>query len=389
MTETPKLLFMGQAVSQGVFDLAKMCAKRFGATWLHTGTELELDEREAPDLRLIDAPPYDNSTVSARARTWLQYTAAALPFALKTKGRPTLVLSSNPPMLALVGYLCHRLKGWPYVVRVLDVYPDVTQQRDMFDAKHPITRLWSRFNRVVYSKAEAVITLGDVMAERVRQYADDARVIVIPTWVDTETILPMDKADNWFAKEHGLVDGLSVLYSGNYGESHDLSGVFEAMGEFEQGDGVRFVLIGGGGRADEMQAAVASNPQCGLYLPFQPFDVLPYSMTSGDVALVTLGKGTEGISMPSKCYFMMAAGCAILGVSEGDNDLKRVIEAYECGVSLTCDDSAGIAAAIRRFKEDPAYLKRLQANARKAAEEVFDTKVVNQQYMELLTPLVS
>ena len=112
-------------------------------------------------------------------------------------------------------------------------------------------------------------------------------------------------------------------------------------------------------------------------------------MTSGDVALVTLGKGTEGISMPSKCYFMMAAGCAILGVSEGDNDLKRVIEAYECGVSLTCDDSAGIAAAIRRFKEDPAYLKRLQANARKAAEEVFDTKVVNQQYMELLTPLVS
>ena len=77
------------------------------------------------------------------------------------------------------------------------------------------------------------------------------------------------------------------------------------------------LFIGGAGRAEELKEAAAQNPGVGRYLPFQPAEALPYSMTSGDIAVVTLGKGTEGISMPSKCYYMMAAGCAILGLSEG------------------------------------------------------------------------
>ncbi|MDP6943943.1 MAG: hypothetical protein QF464_07325, partial [Myxococcota bacterium] len=119
------------------------------------------------------------------------------------------------------------------------------------------------------------------------------------------------------------------------------------------------------------------------------FETLPYSMTAGDIAIVTLGKGAEGISMPSKCYYMMAAGCAILAVSEGDNDLKRVVETHDCGINLSCSDSAGIARAIQRLRDEPQLLRRYQQNARKAAVQAFDSEVVNAQYFEILRDLTA
>jgi glycosyltransferase involved in cell wall biosynthesis len=84
---------------------------------------------------------------------------------------------------------------------------------------------------------------------------------------------------------------------------------------------------------------------------------------------------------------MMAAGCASLGLSEGDNDLKRLIDRYDCGVNLSCSDSDGIAAAIQRLRHDPETLSRYQRNARRAAEEVFDTHIVTEQHFALLREL--
>jgi len=366
---------------------ARRCADEIGETWVLTDAHYDTGE-DHPRLKRFDAPAYDSSSIGSRIRVWMAYMRRVIPFVLRLKSAPTLYLNSNPPMLALAGYLGARMRGQRYVLRILDVYPDVMVQRGMMGGRNPIAWMWRAFNRIVYGRAAAVVTLGEVMAERIRPYVrKDRPVLVIPTSVDTTAISPLAKADNWFAAEHGLVDDLVVLYSGNYGASHDLSGVIEAMKAFGPGEGVRFLFIGGGGREEELRDAAENHPGVGLHLPFQPRDSLPYSMTSGDIAVVTLGKGTEGISMPSKCYYMMAAGCAILAVSEGDNDLKHVVEAYDCGVNLSCTDHGGIVAAIQRLRDEPEILERYRHNARKAAEEVFDTRIVTEQFLTLFRDL--
>jgi colanic acid biosynthesis glycosyl transferase WcaI len=387
MTTPPKVLLFGQALVPDTAELAKRCANELGQTWVFTDASFDLGEPfEA--LQRFDAPSYDNSSLGTRVRTWMAYMRAAMRFSKTVKGAPVVFMNSNPPMLALVGYLGARFRGHRYVVRVLDVYPDVMIQRGMFGPRHPISILWRAFNRMVYSRASAVVTLGEVMAERLTPYMrDPSRLHVIPTSVNTASIAPRPKSDNWFAKEHGLTEQLVILYSGNYGVSHDLSGLIEAMGTLSEDSGVTVLFIGGAERAEELKEAAARHPGVGRYLPFQPAETLPYSMTSGDIAVVTLGKGTEGISMPSKCYYMMAAGCAILGLSEGDNDLKRLIDRYDCGVNLSCSDSDGIAAAIQRLRHDPETLSRYQRNARRAAEEVFDTHIVTEQHFALLREL--
>ena len=192
-----------------------------------------------------------------------------------------------------------------------------------------MSRAWEALNRLALSRAEHVITLGPVMVERVQRFLRPGKSAqCIPDWVDPTNIVPRSKTDNWFAQEHGQLGKLTVLYSGNLGLTHDLSALFRVAETLQSNDAVCFLFIDGGARRAELEA-VASRLRNVLLLPRQPQENLPYSMTTGDVAVVTLGKGTEGISMPSKTYYMMAAGCAILGISHGDNDLKRLIENYE------------------------------------------------------------
>ncbi len=91
--------------------------------------------------------------------------------------------------------------------------------------------------------------------------------------------------------------------------------------------------------------------------------------------------------MPSKTYYLMAAGCAVLGLSHGDNDLKRLIERYECGLNVEPDDTEGVLQALKRFRDDPEFLSHCQSRGRKAAEAQFSATVNMGRYLELLGSL--
>ena len=57
-------------------------------------------------------------------------------------------------------------------------------------------------------------------------------------------------------------------------------------------------------------------------------------MSSGHIAIVTIGTGYEGLSMPSKTYSMMATGNAILGISQPPNDLADTVARHGCGANF-------------------------------------------------------
>lgn len=377
---------MSQATSRVVFDLCCEVSRRLGPTLLISGNTFEIPH-DCPALTLSEAAKYDNSSVRSRARTWLQFMLHAARRSLRVRGKPVLLVNSNPPLNPWLAYLLRTMRGWPYVARILDIYPEAVYRHGLLRERHPLVRVWRFINRRAYAKADAVVTLAPVMAEVLGQQVDAAEGIeIIPDWVDPDWIKPIPKADNWFAKEHDQLDKLTVLYSGNLGLTHDISGLYTAVEELQSEKGISFVFIGGGARRSELEA-LSNRTTNVLLLPFQPEEVVPSAMAAGDVAVVTLGRGTEGISMPSKAYYMMAAGCALLGVSHGDNDLARLIKKYQCGVNLSSEDAPGIREAILRFQRDRDFLERCKANSRRAAETDYSASVCIQSYLDLLTRL--
>ncbi|OPX22707.1 MAG: hypothetical protein B1H04_04640, partial [Planctomycetales bacterium 4484_123] len=105
-----------------------------------------------------------------------------------------------------------------------------------------------------------MITLGRHMAETLRRHlADwgDVPLYVIDNWADTDFIRPLAKADNPFARRHGLVDKFVVSYSGAFGATHDMESIVAAAEALLDLPDVHFLLIGGGTRQREVSEVVA------------------------------------------------------------------------------------------------------------------------------------
>ena len=103
------------------------------------------------------------------------------------------------------------------------------------------------------------------------------------------------------------------------------------------------------------------------FLPFRPADQVPYVLAAGDLHLVTIKRGLEGVVVPSKLYSILAAGRPILVLAPEGSDAARVVRRIGCGVVVDPDDPAALAAVVRELAHDRERLAKMGALALQAA----------------------
>ena len=379
------MLFLSQSTSQIFFDLARRVAREIGPTTIISGNSTQPDRGDRLEVR--QGPAYNNSTATSRFVSWWAFMVWAAFQTMRIRGRAVVLLNSNPPFLPWLAWFLKRLRGWPYVVVVFDIYPEAVFRMGVLRETHPVIRAWYALNAIAYHAADLMISIAPVMCEVLsRQLPAGKPIDCIPNWVDSDEVHPFPKPGNPVAAEYGQLDKLTVLYSGNLGATHDVSGLFGAIDLLRDEAGIDFVFVGGGARRAELEKFCKGRPNARL-LPFQSAERVPYTLAMGDVAVVALGKGSEGISMPSKAYYMMSAGCALLGLSTGRNDVDGLIASQQCGVNVLSGDAAAVCAAVRRFRDDPEFLAVCRQRARKAAEELFSRGVIEPRYLAHLRRL--
>jgi hypothetical protein len=119
-------------------------------------------------------------------------------------------------------------------------------------------------------------------------------------------------------------------------------------------------------------------------LPFQPEDVLPASLPTADISIITLDKGSEGLSVPSKTHYYMAAGAALLGICDKDSEVAQMIKRHNCGVIISPGDVDSTVSNILNLVNNKAKLECYKTNSRKAAEELYSRKNT-QHYINALS----
>jgi glycosyltransferase involved in cell wall biosynthesis len=335
-----------------------------------------------PAARLVKAPAW------RRVWTWGRFTLQAL-WRLARTGRqcPALVVT-NPPLTMLALPWLRRLVGLRYVLLVYDIYPEAMERMGMLRPDGWIARWWRGRSRASMRSAEGVITLGRKMADTLAGHlrpGDDVTIEIIPNWADTEVIRPRAKQDNPFAIEHGLVGKFVVLYSGAFGATHDTSSIIAAAGQLTDRPEVHFMLIGGGTRRAEVEREVAEADLPNLtLLDFQPLERLPLSLTVADCSIVCLDEGYQGISVPSKTYYALAAGAAVLAVSPPDTELTDLVAETRCGRHVSPRNPDRLAEAVRFYADHPQALAEARANARRAAETEYSRAVCTRRYHSIL-----
>ena len=189
-----QVIIISQSASQILIRLAESLSEKHESVLIHTGSRVA---KQSSKLRVLVGPKYDNSSYFSRCKTWVRYFFHALQSVLKADKPTLLILSTNPPILPIVGYIANIIKGFPYIIRVLDVFPEVLVRRNLAKESSVICRLWHKLNQLAYNDASLVITLAPMMAQNVSQDLNNSsRLKIIPSWVNTSQFKPVQKKEN-------------------------------------------------------------------------------------------------------------------------------------------------------------------------------------------------
>jgi glycosyltransferase involved in cell wall biosynthesis len=131
---------------------------------------------------------------------------------------------------------------------------------------------------------------------------------------------------------------------------------------------IGIIFVGEGAQKARMVAAAANTPAV-RFLPFRPASEIPFVLGAGDIHIVTVKRGLEGVIVPSKLYPILAAGKPVLVVSTPITDAASIITKAGCGVVVDPDDPAGVAAAIRELAAHPERVVEMGRRARAIAPD--------------------
>lgn len=346
---------------------------------------------EGVDICRIPSTRFDRNegTVWRMLNEVTFFVSAFFALLLCRRDADVVLLPTAPTFLPVLGWLAKPFGGPAYVPVVMDFYPDMAVQLGYLSESGTVYRVWDRLNERAYRASATAVTIGDTMRRTLRRkYGESFPIEVIHNWEDGERIRPQAKTDNEFSLEHGFLDETTLLYSGNLGRHHDLESLVEAATRLDSDELDRpahFVLIGEGGKKAPLEALVERRRlDTVTFLPYQPVGVLPDSLTSGDVAVVTMEPSVEGLCVSSKFYTALASGQAVLAIATPDSEIGTVVERTDCGIRVDPKSPEQVADAVRYWDDRPEELARMGRRAREVFEASFTRDTAVQAYLEVV-----
>lgn len=361
---TKKATLFNQVTGPLFIDIANAYAKEFDNVVLITGSIEPTSAQLDASIKVVMKCKYKRNKGYLRIYTWLLFFGQSFFYLLFKKSHGKLLFVSNPPLLPFLGSIFSARSKFDYDVLVYDVYPDALSNFGYINEGSSLYRFWDRTNEKVYRRATRVLTISNVMKQVVARTAQKDKVEVIYPWVDISFIKPIEKEGNWFVAKHNLLDKKVILYSGNMGITHDLMTVLKTAKDLSNSiNNFHFLFIGDGAQKESLVKYKEDNKLNNVtFLPYQNPEVLPFSFASADFGIVSLGKGAEGLSVPSKTFYMLATGSAIISISKPDSEVSNLVQENNCGVSILPSDHERLLEFLTSFNDGD--LKKYKQNSR-------------------------
>jgi colanic acid biosynthesis glycosyl transferase WcaI len=146
--------------------------------------------------------------------------------------------------------------------------------------------------------------------------------------------------------------------------------VCDAMLALRDDDSIRWVFVGSGVARPRIEEFIERNHIHNVIMrPYQPRSRLGELISLGDVHLVLVANGFEGLLLPSKFYGVMAAGRPTIYVGPDNSEVAQVIKDEDCGYVVRNGDCAGVVAAIRELQAVPTLALAQGSRGRRGLED--------------------
>ncbi len=397
----PRLLVLNQYYWPGVEATAQLLTELCEAlaedvdvkvvTGVLHGHEDEPRKTVHNGVQIVRVPStsFERSKLAARGSNYLSYLTSALLYGIRGP-RPDVVLCmTDPPIVADIALLvAHRFRA-PFVVISQDVFPEIAVQLERLE--NPVVmRLLRALVSLYLRRADRIVAIGDTMRSRLEMKgAPPDRVRVIPNWVDTQRLVPRDKANAW-ARKKGLQEKFVVMHSGNVGHAQDLDSLVRAATFLRDLDDLAIFVIGTGARhAELVELAELLEADQVTFLYYQSRGVLSQSLSAADVHVVGLAPGLAGYVVPSRLYGILAVARPVIVAADRDSETAQVVERIGCGIVVPPGRPELLARAIRDAHDGKYDLAAMGARGREWVEREADRSVAVRRYRDLLLELAA
>ncbi|MEM6730479.1 MAG: glycosyltransferase family 4 protein [Myxococcota bacterium] len=301
----------------------------------------------------LPASSFGKTSIATRLAGAASFLGQALGRGARLGDVDRIFVSTSPPMAAGLGVALARLKRVPLTYWVMDVNPDQAVEMGHFAPEHPAVRAFDMMNRAVLNRSEHVIALDSFMAERLRRKIPRT-VSVIPPWALDTHVSPVAHEDNRFRAEQGWSGRTVVMFSGNMSPTSPIDTVVDAAERLTDQPDLVFAFIGGGAGKSALEDRLRRRPMANVQLlPYQPIEMLRYSLSAADIHVVTMGEAMVGITHPCKIYSAMAVGRPLLAVAPEESHVGELLK-LGGGKRVDHGDVHGAVAAIRGLAEASA-----------------------------------
>jgi len=315
----------------------------------------------------VAATGWGRAAPLGRSLDYLSYAGLAVVRLASVKPRPDLsVALTTPPYIGLAVGTLSRLRGVPYALWVMDVYPDALAAQGVVKRGSRVFQLLGWLARKERVHAASIVALGPRAARRIDQSQAQSTSLWGPERASEEAARRLRRARGWG-------DELILLYSGNLGLGHRFGEFIEAARRLGP-DGPRWVFSGTGARRPEVERVASDSDSTARIELAPPVARAEHAalLQSAQVHLASLSADWQGIIVPSKVIASFCVGRPVIFVGGRDNEAADWIRESGGGWHVEEGDVEGLLAAIQEASPDER--SRRGAAARRFAETHFDRR---------------
>ncbi|MHC1717138.1 MAG: glycosyltransferase family 4 protein [Acidaminococcaceae bacterium] len=301
-----------------------------------------------------------------------------------------IFVQSTPPTLGATAAIIKKIKDIPFIYALHDVFPDSLISAGLTVHNSMMWKIGRLVENFTYKNANKVIAISnDIRKNIVKKGVSQDKVVIIPNWVESDKVIPVARKDNILFEQLKLdSNAFYVVYAGNLGHAQNIEVILKVASLLNDNNEIQFLIFGSGnqekGYKEEAERLQLKNLH---FYPIQPYEMVKYVYSAGDVGIVTCKKGTGCGALPSKTWSIMACGRPVIANFDSNTELEHLIKSENIGKFTDVDDYEEMKNAILFYWQNMASCHKAGNNARKYIENNLTKEICIKKYIDTIADI--
>lgn len=265
-----------------------------------------------------------------------------------TKEIDSVIISTPPLPLTLLGCMVKKIYGSKYILCVQDIFPQNVIDLGIMKNKAAI-KFFEFIEKMAYRCCDVMtshtLSSRNFLIEEKNTPSD--KIYYIPNWINISQYRNAERTGR-YRKRYHLEDKFIFLFAGVIGPSQGLDLVLKAVAHAKNmPDDICILIIGEGSEKDKLVAFKNEyNLHNVVFAFFVSLEEYPWLVKDVDVGLVCLSSRNKTPVIPGKVLGYMASSVPIVAFLNRESDGHQVITEAGCGYSTASDASLEAISSV-------------------------------------------